>query len=291
MQCSSCSHELTGDDRLCERCAAATNESRPVHGRFVGQVAGLAHRVEWFWLLQRQVWDFRLLLEDGSGSIGRAIPVQIVGMTLEGAIRDGDRVDVPGRLREGKTLRPRWVYNLTTQSLVRRRRWAGFATLPVTLLLLLTLSPLLWVGAAVTAGGGLDSALRSSRHAVLETLRTHDPCERLPLEISDARFEMRDRLEKYRDIDHALGIQRRIAQWEQELLSCPVYQEPEWHCDALAHQIKDLVEIENRWQLPSHVDQSPTLRRYYDLRRQWLQGEIGTLTSNLDSCTHLIAQR
>jgi hypothetical protein len=258
--------------------------------RLVGQVAGFSHRLEGFWLLQQHVFDFRLQIDDGTGGVDQTIPVQLRGMSIEGAIRDGDQVAVPGSWKFGQLLRPRKVYNLTTQSEVRAKRWASFATIPITFLIMLILATQLWIGGAVLAGGGLGSALRALQHAVLETLRNYDPCERLPRDISEARFEMIERLSKYRDIDHAMGLQKRIAQWETELQQqCALYREPELQCDALAHELKDLALIDSNWVVGPSVDQVPVLRQYYEMRRQWLRKDIDSLQQDLQVCIRDIA--
>ena len=264
---------------------------KPVNnGSLIGQVTGISHRQEGFWLLQRHVWDLRLLVEDGAGGWNQTIPVQMVGMTLDGALRDGDRVKAPGPWSEGEILRPRWVYNLTTDSKVTAKPWTSFTMASIIFLALFALAPLLWIGTAVLAGGGVGSATRSLQHAVLETLRSHDPCERLPRDIADARFEMKDRLYQYRDIDLAMGLQKRIAQWAVELQRCPAYEKPNFRCDALAQQVKDLTEIDMQWISAPSVDQMPVLKEYYGLRRQWLREDITTLGEELQACSQQISQ-
>jgi len=67
------------------------------------------------------VWTFRVEQYDSSGNRLPPIPVELRGTSFEGAISDGDEVEVQGRWSKGRTLRAKRVVNLTTGAAVEAR--------------------------------------------------------------------------------------------------------------------------------------------------------------------------
>lgn len=64
------------------------------------------------------IWTFRIARYDRSGNQLQPIPVEMKGMKFEGAISEGDWVEVPGIWKTGTIVNPRWLTNLTTGSRV-----------------------------------------------------------------------------------------------------------------------------------------------------------------------------
>jgi len=64
-----------------------------------------------------QILAFRLVL-DSPVDGGEMIQVELRGRSLEGSIKEGERVQVEGPRKPGRPLRVKEVYNLTTQSRV-----------------------------------------------------------------------------------------------------------------------------------------------------------------------------
>jgi hypothetical protein len=72
------------------------------------------------------VWTFRVERHDEHGDRLSAVPVEMRSKSFEGFINEGDRVEIPGRWREGQLVRPRRLRNLTTGALVRARGAANW---------------------------------------------------------------------------------------------------------------------------------------------------------------------
>lgn len=100
---------------------APRGSGRP--GAIVGEARGVQVRTEqpsgeWTW----QVWTFRIDRFDAAGNPLTSIPVEMRARSIEGAVSEGDWVEVSGPWTPGETLRVRDVHNLTTGALVSAKR-------------------------------------------------------------------------------------------------------------------------------------------------------------------------
>jgi hypothetical protein len=84
-----------------------------------GRVAGFQSRFEAANVL---VWNFRLERTDAAGVALNPIAVEMRGFGFEGAIANGDIVEIRGTHETGKTLRVSAVQNLTSQVPVTARK-------------------------------------------------------------------------------------------------------------------------------------------------------------------------
>jgi Double zinc ribbon len=75
------------------------------------------------------IWTFRLERYDKTGNRLQPVPVEMRGRSFEGFINDGDLIGVPGKWKEGRTVRPDCVSNLTNGAMVQAssRKSAGEA--------------------------------------------------------------------------------------------------------------------------------------------------------------------
>jgi hypothetical protein len=92
----------------------------------VGEVRGLATRSEQDPYRDadgkpRLVWTFRLERYDAAGNRLPPVPVQMRGYSFDGALHDGDWVEVAAPRRSGATLEVDAVRDLTTGAVVRAR--------------------------------------------------------------------------------------------------------------------------------------------------------------------------
>jgi hypothetical protein len=69
------------------------------------------------------VWTFRLQRYDNSGNELPPLPVEMRGKHFDGFINEGDKVQVQGRWKEGRTVRVKRVHNLTTNVVVKSHTW------------------------------------------------------------------------------------------------------------------------------------------------------------------------
>jgi hypothetical protein len=90
-------------------------------GAIVGQVSNLQHRSDPDSLVTRgqmMNWTFRIERANGSGGALPPVPVTMRAPRIEGAVVNGDVVEVPGPWRPGETLRPKKIKNVTTNTFV-----------------------------------------------------------------------------------------------------------------------------------------------------------------------------
>lgn len=104
------------------------------------------------------VMAFRVERYDSTGNRLPPIPVEMRGRSLEGAINEGDWIEVPGIWHEGHTLRAKRVRNLTTGTVVKigESAMSGPAKIMITLFLL--------IFAAVGPAFGLGTVLWAGEH-------------------------------------------------------------------------------------------------------------------------------
>jgi hypothetical protein len=107
-----------------------------------GVVRGRDARVEP--AMQVNVWSFRLERYDGRGNRLPSVPVELRGRSMRGAVRDGDRVVVEGRWREG-TLLARRVRNLDNGASVRARSYAVAVVAALVVLVVLMVAGFVWI--------------------------------------------------------------------------------------------------------------------------------------------------
>jgi hypothetical protein len=84
-----------------------------------GRVAGFQSRFESAKVL---VWNFRLERTDAAGVALNPIAIEMRGIGFNGAIANGDIIEVRGTYKKGKILRVQYVKNLTSQVTVEARR-------------------------------------------------------------------------------------------------------------------------------------------------------------------------
>jgi hypothetical protein len=87
-------------------------------GAIRGQVSGFQQRFEVSRGHNVSVWDFRLERFDTNDVALPRIPVEMRGLSFDGAILNGDTVEVSGHWRDGKTLRVEHVRNLATGAVI-----------------------------------------------------------------------------------------------------------------------------------------------------------------------------
>ncbi len=90
-----------------------------------GYVSGFSTRSELAGREWVTIWDFRLERVDDDGNPLPRVPVALKGMHFNSAINDDDLVEVDGSWREGETMWPREVKNLTTAVTIRPRGGRG----------------------------------------------------------------------------------------------------------------------------------------------------------------------
>lgn len=105
-----------------------------------GQVSGFQQRFEPTGRGTLSVWDFRLERVDDAGNPLPRIPVQMKGTSFDGAINNGDWIEVTGSWREGKTLPVRQLKNLDTGAVVRAKSRSTAAKIFGVVLALLVLA-------------------------------------------------------------------------------------------------------------------------------------------------------
>lgn len=92
-------------------------------GPIKGQVSGLQQRFE---RSGEVVWNFRVERQDASGNPLPRVAVEMRGLGFEGALNNGDWVEVTGKFNHG-TLMAAEVSNLSTRATVRARGMGGGA--------------------------------------------------------------------------------------------------------------------------------------------------------------------
>lgn len=103
--------------------SAPAERGHPPAGTVVGEVRGLAQRVEQASAdYQIHVWTFQVERHDEAGNRRRPIPVEIRGDQFRGVLSDGDWVQVTGRWKHG-TLFTDGVDNVTTGGRLVARSW------------------------------------------------------------------------------------------------------------------------------------------------------------------------
>jgi tetratricopeptide (TPR) repeat protein len=70
-----------------------------------------------------QVWSFRLQGYDADGRPLPLIGVEMRGMEITGTLDNGDWVEIPESARPGEGLRPKKLYNLTSNDMVNARNF------------------------------------------------------------------------------------------------------------------------------------------------------------------------
>lgn len=95
-----------------------------MRGSIVGEARGVQERQEGGSSAPQPsiIWSFRVERYDEAGNRLPPVPVEMRGIGFDGFIREGDRVEVSGTWREGRTIRTNWVRNLTTGAVVRAKR-------------------------------------------------------------------------------------------------------------------------------------------------------------------------
>lgn len=85
------------------------------------------------------VWNFRLERNDAAGVSLNPIAIEMRGTEFNGAVANGDIVEVRGTYKKGKTLRIESLDNLTSQVTVRVRRGGKFSQVVSTLISIVVL--------------------------------------------------------------------------------------------------------------------------------------------------------
>jgi hypothetical protein len=128
---------------------ASSPEPRPVdpeaNDTFVGVARAVRERSEAATEPPTIVWTFRLERYDGSGNRLQPVPIEMRGRSFEGAISEGDTVEVRGRWDEGTTLRPKRVRNLTTGATVGAKRVGKGWLILLALFVVAVLAVFIWV--------------------------------------------------------------------------------------------------------------------------------------------------
>jgi len=89
-----------------------------IHG-LGGRVTGMRQGFEPTGRGSEIVWNFRLERADVEGNALPPIPVVMRGRSIDGAINEGDWVEVDGNWQSGETLRIARAHNLTTGAAIR----------------------------------------------------------------------------------------------------------------------------------------------------------------------------
>jgi len=95
------------------------------------------------------IWTFRVERFDTAGNRLPPVPVEMRSKSFKGFINEGDRVEVPGKWREGQIARPKTLRNLTTGAIVKARGWMDSRTILKALLFLAFLIIVLTFAAVV----------------------------------------------------------------------------------------------------------------------------------------------
>jgi plastocyanin len=136
-------------------------------GPIRGQARTIQHRVEqdpWLARTSFIIWSFRVDRLDDQGNKLSPVPVEMRGRRIEGALVEGDWVEVPGKWRPGETLETKRIRNLSTGANVKARGdiGRGFQVAILVVFVLAFLAFATWVGynmlkdedlASVAAGG------------------------------------------------------------------------------------------------------------------------------------------
>lgn len=93
--------------------------------QFRGNVSGFRPRTEQAGRGYVTIWDFRIERFDPQGRPLPRVPVEMRGTRFDGAINEGDLVEVDGEWREGQTLHTGHVKNLTTAADVHAHGGGG----------------------------------------------------------------------------------------------------------------------------------------------------------------------
>ena len=64
------------------------------------------------------IWNFRVESFDSQGNLVARVAVELRGVKIFGAIRDGDDIEVWGNRRAGLTLMAKRIYNITTDETI-----------------------------------------------------------------------------------------------------------------------------------------------------------------------------
>jgi hypothetical protein len=92
--------------------------------RIEGEVRGFQTRTEPYGNQTITVWTFRIERVDAEGNRMPPIPVQMRSRSFEGFINEGDQVECEGDWTQGRVLQPKEVFNVSTNSVVKKkRRW------------------------------------------------------------------------------------------------------------------------------------------------------------------------
>jgi hypothetical protein len=119
----------------------------PRSGHVRGRVVGFQQRNEMWNGRYLAVWDFRV--EQDSGG---QVPVEMRAFSFEGAIANGDEVEVQGQSRGGRPVSTKVVRNLTSDSLVRARHTAGTGPIARIFAMLMFFAVLAFIGWIVITG-------------------------------------------------------------------------------------------------------------------------------------------
>lgn len=82
--------------------------------RVIGEVRDFRERRETEGQYTWTIWNFRVERYDDSGNQMQPVPVEIKGMKFEGAVSEGDWVELPGDWKPGEVASPKKFTNLTT---------------------------------------------------------------------------------------------------------------------------------------------------------------------------------
>ena len=86
--------------------------------RVIGEVRDFRERRETEGQYNWIIWNFRVERYDASGNQMQPVPVEIKGMKFEGAVSEGDWVELPGEWKPGEVASPKKFTNLTTGAMV-----------------------------------------------------------------------------------------------------------------------------------------------------------------------------
>jgi hypothetical protein len=89
-----------------------------------GEVRGFQTRSEPYGNQTITVWTFRIERVDPEGNRLPPVPVQMRSRYFDGFINEGDQVELKDKWKEGHIVEPKELYNLSTNSIVKKkRRW------------------------------------------------------------------------------------------------------------------------------------------------------------------------
>jgi hypothetical protein len=124
-----------------------------VDGPIKGRVSGLQQRFE---AGGEAIWNFRVERQDDAGQPLPRVAVEMHGVGFEGALNEGDWVQVAGTWDDG-TLHVTDVQNLSTQATVRAKRPRVAKALGIALVALIAVGVVVLILVAALGGDSGDS--------------------------------------------------------------------------------------------------------------------------------------